>query len=60
MPNTATVESQSSIVPASLDHRTHWQRVHEHLGEEIISERLTPGTELHEVALARSLDGRSR
>jgi DNA-binding GntR family transcriptional regulator len=55
MPNTATVESQSSIGPASLDHRTLWQRVHEHLREEIISGRLIPGTELHEAALARSL-----
>jgi DNA-binding GntR family transcriptional regulator len=55
MPNTATLESQSSIGPASLDHRTLWQRVHEHLREEIISGRLIPGTELHEAALARSL-----
>ena len=55
MPNTATVESQSSIGPASLDHRTLWQRVHEHLREEIISGRVVPGTELHEAALARSL-----
>jgi DNA-binding GntR family transcriptional regulator len=55
MPNTATVDSQSSIGPASLDHRTLWQRVHEHLREEIISGRLAPGTELQEVALARSL-----
>ncbi len=55
MPNTATVESQSSIGPASLDHRTLWQRVHEHLREEILSGRLAPGTELQEVALARSL-----
>ena len=55
MPNTATVESQSSTGPASLDHRTLWQRVHEHLREEIISGRLAPGTELQEVALARSL-----
>jgi DNA-binding GntR family transcriptional regulator len=54
MPNTATVESQSSIGPASLDHRTLWQRVHEHLREEIISGRLIPGTELHEAGLARS------
>jgi DNA-binding GntR family transcriptional regulator len=55
MPNTATVESQSSIGPVSLDHRTLWQRVHEHLRQEIISGRLIPGTELHEAALARSL-----
>ncbi len=55
MPNTATVESQSPLGSASLDHRTLWQRVHEHLREEIISGRLMPGTELHEAALARSL-----
>jgi DNA-binding GntR family transcriptional regulator len=55
MPNTVTVESQSSTGPASLDHRTLWQRVHEHLREEIISGRLPPTTELQEVALARSL-----
>jgi len=40
---------------AALDHRTLWQRVHEHLREEILSGRLTPGTELQEVALAESL-----
>jgi DNA-binding GntR family transcriptional regulator len=55
MPNTAHVESQSSTGPATLDHRTLWQRVHEHLRDEIISGRLTPGTVLHEVALAGSL-----
>jgi DNA-binding GntR family transcriptional regulator len=55
MTNTANVESQSSTGSATLDHRTLWQRVHEHLREQIISGHLTPGTELHEVALARSL-----
>jgi DNA-binding GntR family transcriptional regulator len=55
IPHTATVESQSSTGPVSLDHRTLWQRVHEHLREEILSGRLAPGTELQEVALARSL-----
>ena len=55
MPTNANVESQSSTGTATLDHRTLWQRVHEHLREEIISGQLTPGTELHEVALARSL-----
>jgi DNA-binding GntR family transcriptional regulator len=54
-PNTATIESQSSIGPASLDRRTLWQRVYEHLREEIISGRLIPGAELHEAALARLL-----
>jgi len=55
MPTTAKVESPSSTGPATLDHRTLWQRVHEHLRDEIISGRLTPGAELHEVALAGSL-----
>lgn len=55
MPNTANVESQSSTGRATLDHRTLWQRVHDHLRDEIISGGLTPGTVLHEVALARSL-----
>jgi len=55
MPNTANVESPSSTGQATLDRRTLWQRVHEHLRDEIISGRLTPGTELHEVALAGSL-----
>jgi len=54
MPNNANVESQSTG-RTTLDHRTLWQRVHEHLRDEIISGHLTPGTELHEVALARSL-----
>lgn len=55
MPNTANAESQSSTGRAALDHRTLWQRVHEHLRDEIISGRLTPGTELQEVALASEL-----
>lgn len=37
-----------------FDHRTLWQRVHDHLRDEIISGSLTSGTELHEVALAAS------
>jgi DNA-binding GntR family transcriptional regulator len=42
--------------PASaLDGRTLWERVHDHLRDEILSGRLTPGTELAEVALAESL-----
>jgi GntR family transcriptional regulator, rspAB operon transcriptional repressor len=53
MPNTATPQSPTG--PAALDHRTLWQRVHEHLREEIVSGRLAPGSELQEVALAESL-----
>jgi len=39
----------------ALDGRTLWERVHDHLRDEILSGRLTPGTELSEVALAESL-----
>jgi DNA-binding GntR family transcriptional regulator len=53
-PDTAKAKPHSGREPA-LDPRTLWQRVHEHLREEIISGRLTPGTELQEVALAESL-----
>jgi DNA-binding GntR family transcriptional regulator len=38
-----------------FDHRTLWQRVHDHLRDEIIAGSLTPGTELTEVDLAGSL-----
>lgn len=55
MANTANAESQSPDGRAPLDHRTLWQRTHEHLRDEIISGRLTPGTELQEVALASEL-----
>jgi len=43
----------SSITP--LENRTLWERVHEHLRNEILAYRLRPGTELLEVALAESL-----
>ena len=35
--------------------RTLWERVHDHLRDEILSDRLDAGTELSEVALAESL-----
>jgi DNA-binding GntR family transcriptional regulator len=38
-----------------LENLTLWERVHEHLREEILSNRLPPGTDLSEVALARQL-----
>ena len=41
--------------PALLENLTLWQRVYEYLREEIISERLQPGTELQEVALSEEL-----
>jgi DNA-binding GntR family transcriptional regulator len=40
---------------APLENRTLWQRVYDHLREEIISGRLGPGTELTEVALSEQL-----
>ena len=49
-----TANTESTGAPA-LDGRTLWQRVHDHLRDEILSGRLTPGTELSEVALAESL-----
>ncbi len=54
MPTNANIEAQSSRGRVVLDHRTLWQRVHDHLRDEIISGSLTPGTELHEFALAGS------
>src|SRR2546427_7455677 len=41
--------------PARLENLTLWQRVYEYLREEILSERLQPGAELQEVALAEEL-----
>lgn len=40
---------------ASFENLTLWQRVHRHLREEILAERLAPGTELSEVALSKEL-----
>ena len=52
---TAHSESSESTAAPALDGRTLWQRVHDHLREQILSGRLTPGSELSEVALAESL-----
>src|SRR2546423_2759260 len=41
--------------PARLENLTLWQRVHERLREEILSERLHPGAELLEVPLSEEL-----
>jgi DNA-binding GntR family transcriptional regulator len=38
-----------------LENRTLWERVHGHLREEILSDRLPAGTELSEVALSQQL-----
>jgi DNA-binding GntR family transcriptional regulator len=40
---------------AKLENLTLWQRVHEHLRQEILDNRLPPGSELNEVALSQSL-----
>jgi DNA-binding GntR family transcriptional regulator len=42
------------VTPA-FDNSTLWQRVYEHLHEEIMASRLPPGTELSEVALSKEL-----
>jgi DNA-binding GntR family transcriptional regulator len=41
--------------PAPLENLTLWQRVYDHLREEILAGRLQPGTELAEVALSEQL-----
>jgi DNA-binding GntR family transcriptional regulator len=38
-----------------LENRTLWQRVHEHLRQEILDNRFPPGSELNEVVLSQSL-----
>src|SRR5919198_367881 len=55
MSTSETADRGTSGVWPALDRRTLWQRVHQHLREEIISGSLTPGAELSEVALAESL-----
>lgn len=55
MANDVRAEPGSPNTAAALDHRTLWQRVHDHLREEILSSRLPPGTELQEVALSQEL-----
>ncbi len=42
-------------VPPAFENLTLWERVYEHLRDEIIAERLPPGTELSEVALSKEL-----
>src|SRR5712691_4745809 len=41
--------------PARLENLTLWQRVYDHLREEILAGRLQPGAELAEVALSEQL-----
>lgn len=52
---TAERDVGRGAAPAKLENRTLWQRVHEHLREEILAGRLPAGSELQEVALAREL-----
>src|SRR6478672_622864 len=40
---------------AGIENLTLWQRVHEHLRQEILDNRLPPGSELNEVALSQAL-----
>jgi DNA-binding GntR family transcriptional regulator len=49
------VSATRPVPPAPLENRTLREQVADHLRQEILSERLAPGTELGEVALARSL-----
>src|SRR5205823_8601886 len=49
---TATRDARA---PGLLDNATLWERVHDHLRTEILSNRLAPGTELQEVALSEQL-----
>jgi DNA-binding GntR family transcriptional regulator len=52
----ATGDGAGVATPAPrLENLTLWERVHQHLREEILSDRLPAGTELSEVALARQL-----
>jgi DNA-binding GntR family transcriptional regulator len=57
MADTAATGDEAGVVtPAPrLENLTLWERVHQHLREEILSDRLPAGTELSEVALAREL-----
>jgi DNA-binding GntR family transcriptional regulator len=52
----ATGRDTHAETPAPrLENLTLWERVHQHLREEILANRLPAGTELSEVALAREL-----
>ena len=52
---TPETRAQTGTATAELDHRTLWERVYDHLRDEILADRLEPGTVLNEVALAQSL-----
>jgi DNA-binding GntR family transcriptional regulator len=52
---TSDTVTATEAAAARLDHRTLWERVYDHLRDEILSGRLAPGAELTETALAASL-----
>src|SRR2546430_13019898 len=52
---TSETSSSETGRRARLENVTLWQRAYEYLREEILSERLQPGTELQEVALSQQL-----
>src|SRR4051794_34521916 len=53
MPDAAATGAGTEV--PRLENLTLWERVHQHLREEILANRLPAGTELSEVALARRL-----
>jgi DNA-binding GntR family transcriptional regulator len=57
MPDAAATgaDPQAETPGPRLENLTLWERVHQHLREEILANRLPAGTELSEVALARQL-----
>jgi DNA-binding GntR family transcriptional regulator len=56
MPDAAATGRDPADTPGPrLENLTLWERVHQHLREEILADRLPAGTELSEVALARQL-----
>jgi DNA-binding GntR family transcriptional regulator len=56
MPFGATTDTDTGKVRGpKIENRTLWERVHEYLRDEILADRLPPGTELQEAALAEAL-----
>jgi DNA-binding GntR family transcriptional regulator len=55
MPDAAATGPDTQAETPRLENLTLWERVHQHLREEILANRLPAGTELSEVALARQL-----
>jgi hypothetical protein len=51
----ATTATETAPAGRPLENRTLREQVVDHLREEIVTSRLEPGTELGEVALARSV-----